>query len=37
VFCSINFSFLDVFIFFKFCSIKYVLLACFILCCKRIW
>jgi len=38
VFFSLNFSFFDMFSFLKnFCSIKYVLLAFFILSCKSIW
>ena len=38
MFFSLNFSFLDVFLFLKkFCSIKYALLAFLILFCKSIW
>ena len=38
VFFSINFNFLDMFLFLKkFCNIKYVLLAFFILSCKCVW
>jgi len=37
VFFSVNFSFLGIFLFLKnFCSIKHILLACFILSCKSI-
>jgi len=38
VFFSLNFSFFDISLFLKnFCTIKYVLLALFILSCKSIW
>jgi hypothetical protein len=38
MFFSFNFSLFDMFLFFKkICSIKYVLLAFFILSCKCIW
>jgi hypothetical protein len=38
VFFSLNFSSFDMFLFLKnFCSIKYVLLAFYILSCKSIW
>ena len=38
VFFSLNFNFFNMFLFLKnFCSIKYVLLAFFILSCKSIW
>ena len=38
VFFSLNFGFFDMFLFLKsFCSIKYVLLAFFILACKSVW
>jgi len=38
VFFSLNFSFLDIFLFLKmFSSIQYVLLACFILSYKSVW
>jgi len=38
VFFSLNFSFFDMFLFLQnFCSIKYILLAFFILSCKSIW
>jgi hypothetical protein len=38
VFFSLNFSVFDMFLFLKkFCSIKYVLLAFFILSCKSVW